>query len=55
MIIIYVIYFSFSSSFSDHFLLHQTISLNSLDQFLSFTDNFMVMSFEKIITVNVLI
>ena len=30
------------------FLLHQTISLTSLDQFLSFTDNFMVVSFEDI-------
>ena len=33
-----------------NFLLHQTISLTSLDQFLSFTDNFMVVSFENIIS-----
>ena len=33
-----------------NFLLHQTISLTSLDQFLSFTDNFMVVSFEDIIS-----
>ena len=32
------------------FLLHQLISLNSLDQFLSFTGNFMVASFEDIIS-----
>ena len=32
------------------FLLHQTISLTSFDQFLSFTDNFMVLSFEDIIS-----
>ena len=32
------------------FLLHQTIGLTSLDQFLSFTDNFMVVSFEDIIS-----
>ena len=31
-------------------LLHQAISLTSLDQFLSFTDNFMVVSFEDIIS-----
>ena len=31
-----------------NFLLHQAISLISLDQFLSFTDNFMVLSFEDI-------
>ena len=31
-----------------NFLLHQAISLTSLDQFLSFTDNFMVVSFEDI-------
>ena len=29
-----------------NFLLHQVISLTSLDQFLSFTDNFMVVSFK---------
>ena len=33
-----------------NFLLHQAISLTSLDQFLSFTDNFMVVSFEDIIS-----
>ena len=33
-----------------NFLLHQTISLTSLDQFLSFTDNFMVVSFDDIIS-----
>ena len=32
------------------FLLHQAINLISLDQFLSFTDNFMVVSFEDIIS-----
>ena len=32
------------------FLLHQLISPTSLDQFLSFTDNFMVVSFEDIIS-----
>ena len=32
------------------FLLHQAISLPNLDQFLSFTDNFMVVSFEDIIS-----
>ena len=31
-------------------LLHQTINLTSLDQFLSFIDNFMVVSFENIIS-----
>ena len=31
-------------------LLHQAISLTSLDQFLSFIDNFMVVSFEDIIS-----
>ena len=34
------------------FLLHQSISPTSLDQFLSFTDNFMVVSFEDIISKN---
>ena len=33
-----------------NFLLHQAISITSLDQFLSFTDNFMVVSFEDIIS-----
>ena len=33
-----------------NFLLHQTINLTSLDQFLSFTDNFMVVSSEDIIS-----
>ena len=33
-----------------NFLLYQAISLTSLDQFLSFTDNFMVVSFEDIIS-----
>ena len=33
-----------------NFLLHQAISLSSLDQFLSCTDNFMVVSFEDIIS-----
>ena len=33
-----------------NFFLHQTISLTSLDQFLSFIDNFMVASFEDIIS-----
>ena len=33
-----------------NFLLHQGISFTSLDQFLSFTDNFMVVSFEDIIS-----
>ena len=33
-----------------NFLLHQTITLTSLDQFLSFIDNFMVVSFEDIIS-----
>ena len=32
------------------FLLHQTISLTSLDQFLSSTDNFMGVLFEDIIS-----
>ena len=32
------------------FLLHQAISFNSLGQLLSFTDNFMVVSFEDIIS-----
>ena len=32
------------------FLLHQAISLTSLHQFLSFTDNFMAVSFEDIIS-----
>ena len=31
------------------FLLHEAISFTSLDQFLSFTDNVMVVSFEDII------
>ena len=35
-----------------NFLLHQAISLTRLDQFLSFTDNFMVVSFEDIISKN---
>ena len=33
-----------------NFLLDQTISFTSLDQFLSFSSNFMVVSFEGIIT-----
>ena len=33
-----------------NFLLDQVISVTSLDQFLSFTDNFMVVSFENIIS-----
>ena len=33
-----------------NFLLHQTISLTSLDQFLFFTDNFIVVLFEDIIS-----
>ena len=33
-----------------NFFLHQTISLTSLDQFLSFIDSFMVVSFEEIIS-----
>ena len=33
-----------------NFLPHQAISLTSLDQRLSFTDNFMVVSFENIIS-----
>ena len=33
-----------------NFLPHQAISLTNLDQFLSFTDNFMVVSFEDIIS-----
>ena len=33
-----------------NFLLHQAISLTSLDQFLSFTDNFVVVSFGDIIS-----
>ena len=33
-----------------NFLLNQAISLTSLDQFLFFTDNFMVVSFEDIIS-----
>ena len=33
-----------------NFLLHQAISLTSLDQFLYFTDNFMVVSLEDIIS-----
>ena len=33
-----------------NFLLHQTISLTSLDQLLSFTDIFMVVTFEDIIS-----
>ena len=35
-----------------NFLLHQAIGLNSLDQFLSFTDNFIVVSFEDVISKN---
>ena len=33
-----------------NFLLRQAISLTNLDQFLYFTDNFMVVSFEDIIS-----
>ena len=33
-----------------NFLLHQTISVTSLEQFSSFIDNFMVVSFENIIS-----
>ena len=33
-----------------NFLLHQAISLTSLHQFLSFTNNFMVVPFEDIIS-----
>ena len=33
-----------------NFLLHQTNGLTSLDQFLSFTDNFVVVSFEDMIS-----
>ena len=33
-----------------NFLLHQAISLTSLNQFLSFTDNFMLVSFDDIIS-----
>ena len=33
-----------------NFLLHQTISLTSLDQFLFFTENFIVVLFEDIIS-----
>ena len=33
-----------------NFLLHQRIRLTSLDQFLSFIDNFMVVSFDDIIS-----
>ena len=33
-----------------NFLLHKATSLTSLDQFLSFTYNFMVLSFEDIIS-----
>ena len=33
-----------------NFLRQQAISLTSLDQFLSFTDNFLVISFEDIIS-----
>ena len=33
-----------------NFLLHQMISLTSLDKFLSFTDNFMMVSSENIIS-----
>ena len=33
-----------------NFLLHQVITLTSLDQFLSFTNNFMVVSFDDIIS-----
>ena len=33
-----------------NFLLHQMISLASLDQFLSFTNNFMLVSFEEVIS-----
>ena len=32
-----------------NFLLHQVVTLTSLDQLLSFTNNFMVVSFEDII------
>ena len=35
-----------------NFLLHQAINFTSLGQFLSFTDNFMVVSFEDIISKN---
>ena len=35
-----------------NFLLHQAISLTSLDQFLSYTDNFMLVSFEEIVSQN---
>ena len=36
-----------------NFLLYQAINLTSLDQLLSFTDNFMVVLFEDIISKNV--
>ena len=36
-----------------NFLLHETISLTSLDQFLSFSDNFMMVLFENIISKSV--
>ena len=43
--------YAVSRSFSLlNFLLNQAISLTSLDQFLFFTDNFMVVSFEDIIS-----
>ena len=43
--------YTVSRSFPLHnFLLHQTIKLASLDQFLSLTDDFMVVSFEDIIS-----
>ena len=35
-----------------NFLLHQAISFTSLDQFLSYTDNFMLVSFEEIVSQN---
>ena len=35
-----------------NFLLHQAISLTSLDQFLSYTDNFMLVSFQEIVSQN---
>ena len=35
-----------------NFLLHQAISFTSLDQFLSYTDNFMLVSFQEIVSQN---
>ena len=45
----YTVSRSFPSLNLLNFLLHQVVTLTSLDQLLSFTNNFMVVSFEDII------